>query len=69
MNPQSNLAGIPIFKSRVAAKLLQISCLGFLGGLGFVPGWERLLGFTGFFGFAGVSCVVELIHRARHRTG
>ena len=67
MKQQATIAGICLFKSRLAAKFFQVACLGFLGGLGFIPGWERLFGFTGFFGFIGVACLIELIHRAKHR--
>jgi hypothetical protein len=51
MKQQSNVTGtgIRLFKSPVAAKFFQIACLGFLGSLGFTPGWGRLFGFTGFF--------------------
>ena len=67
MKQESNITHVCLFKSPVAAKFFQIGCLGFLGGLGLIPGWERLFGFTGFFGFIGVACLVELIHRVRHR--
>jgi len=66
MKQTSNVAGIRLFKSPVAARFFQIACLGFLGGLGFIPGWERLFGLTGFFGFFGVAWIIELIHRVRH---
>jgi hypothetical protein len=67
MNRQTNVTGIRLFKSRVAAKFFQLGLLGFLGALGFVPGLERLFGFTGFFGFIGVACLIESIHRVRHK--
>jgi len=67
MKQESNVAGFRLLKSPAATVALQIACLGFLGALGFIPGWERLFGFTGFFGFAGVACLIELIHRVRHR--
>jgi len=67
MSQNSDFTGIFIFKSPAAAKLFQIACLGFLGVLGLVPGWERLFGFTGFFGFFGAACLVEGIHRLKHR--
>ena len=69
MKQKSNVTGIRLFKSPATAKLFQIGCLGFLGGLGLIPGWERLFGFTGFFGFIGVACLIESIHRVRHRNG
>jgi hypothetical protein len=61
----------PGFKSPVARDVLQLSLLGCLAGLGFVPGWERLFGFSGFFffGFIGVAFVVEFVHRLRNRSG
>jgi hypothetical protein len=55
------------FKSAVARKAVPIAALGFLGALGFIPGRERLFGFTGFFGFIGAAYIVEAIHRARNR--
>jgi hypothetical protein len=69
MKQESNITGVRVLKSPAAAKFLQLACLGFLASLGFMPGWERLFGFSGFFGFIGVACLIELIHRARHRTG
>ena len=48
-------------RSAVARKAAQISALGFLGGLGFIPGWERL------FGFIGAAYIIEAIHRVRNR--
>jgi hypothetical protein len=67
MKQKSNVAGIRRFKSPIAATVFQIACLGFLGGLGFIPGWERLFCFTGFFGFIGVACLIESIHRTKSR--
>ena len=55
------------FTSAVARKTAQISALGFLGGMGLIPGWERLFGFTGFSGFFGVAIIIETIHRVRNR--
>lgn len=68
MKGQDKIYGIGLFHSRVAARFFQIACLGFLGALGFVPGWKRLFGFAGFFGFFGVACLIEGIHRVRRRT-
>ena len=67
MKKKSSVTGIRLLKSPAAGMFFQIACLGFLGGLGFIPGWERLFGFTGFFGFIGVACLIESIHRVRHR--
>jgi len=67
MKEKSNFIGIRLFKSTAAAVCFQIACLGFLGALGLIPGWKRLFGFTGFFGFIGVACLIETIHRVRHR--
>jgi hypothetical protein len=55
------------FRSNAARGSLGVAALGFLGALGFVPGWERLFGFTGFFGFIGVAFIIELVHRVRNR--
>jgi hypothetical protein len=57
------------FKSPVARDVFQLSLLGCLAGLGFVPGWERLFGFSGFFGFIGVAFIVEFVHRVKTRNG
>jgi hypothetical protein len=67
MKQEFNITDVCLFKSPAAATSLRIACLGFLGALGLIPGWHRLFGFTGFFGFIGVACIIELIHRARHR--
>ncbi len=40
MKQKSNVTGIRLFKSPATAKFFQIGCLGFLGGLGLIPGWE-----------------------------
>jgi len=64
------LLGDPL-ESPLARKLVNLSALGFLAGLGFlssVPGWERCLGFsgfTGFFGLIGVAYIVEAVARRR----
>jgi tRNA A-37 threonylcarbamoyl transferase component Bud32 len=47
------------FRNRTAIVLLNLSALGFLALLGFVPHWERCFGFAGFFGFIGVAAIVE----------
>jgi len=60
-------------KCAAAIRLSQITCLGFLGflaSLGFIPGWERMFGFSGFFGFfgfIGIAVLVEAISRRRQR--
>lgn len=41
----------------------QLAFLGFLAALGFVPGCERLFGFSGFFGFFGLACIIEMVAR------
>jgi tRNA A-37 threonylcarbamoyl transferase component Bud32 len=49
------------FTSPVAIRLANISALGFLCFLGFVPlpGWQHLFGFSGFFGLIGLAFIVE----------
>jgi len=37
MKQESNVAGFRLLKSPAATVALQIACLGFLGGLGFIP--------------------------------
>jgi hypothetical protein len=54
------------FWSPGARVALRIAFLGFLGALGFIPGWERLVGFTGFFGFIGVAYIIEAIYRFKN---
>jgi len=51
------------FQSRRALLLARLSALGFLGALGFVPGWHKLLGLSGFFGFLGTAFITEGVHR------
>ena len=53
------------FWSPGARVALRIAFLGFFGALGFIPGWERLFGFTGFFGFIGVAYIIEAIYRLK----
>ena len=67
MNDNLEFPGFP-FKSPLAVKMIQLSCLGFLGALGFVPGWHKLFGFTGFFGFIGVAFIVEAVYWFRNRS-
>lgn len=55
------------FRSAAARKAAAISVLGFLGALGFIPGWERLFGFSGFSGFFGLAFIIEAMHRIRNR--
>lgn len=47
------------FHDRLARFLVSISMLGLLFPLGFIPGWERLLGCIGFFGFIAAALFVE----------
>lgn len=49
MKQSINITGIGGFKSPLAPKVAGLAALGFLGSLGFIPGLERLFGFTGFF--------------------
>jgi hypothetical protein len=67
MKQKVDLTTIGGFRSAAARRAVQIGGLGFLGALGLVPGWERLLGFTGFFGFIGVGFIIETIYRIRKR--
>jgi hypothetical protein len=67
MNSNLDFTMIGGFKSRVAGFCTRISALGFLGALGLIPGWQRLFGLTGFFGFLGVAYIVEAVHRLRLR--
>jgi len=55
------------FESAVARKTAQLSALAFLAALGFIPGWERLFGFSGFSGFFGVAIIIEMVHRLKNR--
>lgn len=76
-NPASGVPLFPasgglVFKSRAALNLARagwsLGCLGALGFLGSVPGWEWLkclFGFAGFFGLIGVAVMIEFIHRRR----
>ena len=61
-----------VFRSRAALNVARVGwnlgCLGALGFLGSVPGWEPLkclFGFAGFFGLIGVAVLIEFIHRRR----
>lgn len=47
------------FQDRFAIFLVTASILGLLFPLGFVPGWEHLLGCFGFFGFIVAALIVE----------
>jgi signal peptidase I len=51
------------FTSPVAYQLVNLSALGFLCFLGFVPlpGFHRCFGFSGFFGLIGVAFIVEML--------
>jgi len=49
------------FRTKWGERCLGFSFLGFLCSLGFVPGWERAFGFSGFFGFIGVAYIIEAI--------
>ncbi|HEY2343869.1 MAG TPA: hypothetical protein VGH90_12590, partial [Chthoniobacteraceae bacterium] len=53
------------FTSRLALQAANLSALGFLCFLGFVPlpGWHRLFGFSGFFGLIGVAVIIEAVAR------
>ncbi|MFM9960865.1 MAG: serine/threonine-protein kinase [Planctomycetaceae bacterium] len=61
-NTLSNSLGI---RTAWGRWLLQWSHLGFLCFLSFVPGLERAMGFSGFFGFIGLAAMVEHWHRRR----
>lgn len=65
MSEKPDNAGLCFFRSRAAARCFQLGCLGFLGALGFIPGWERLFGLSGFFGFFGPACLLEVLRRSR----
>jgi hypothetical protein len=67
MNDMPRYPGFP-FQSPLAMRMAQLACLGFLGALGFIPGWHKLFGFTGFFGFFGVAFIIEAIYWFRHRS-
>lgn len=53
------------FQSKLARAVARLTFLGFLAGLGFLPGWHRMLGFSGFFGFFGLAVVIEAFARLR----
>ena len=57
------------FTSRLAFKCANLSALGFLGSLGYLPfpGWQRCFGLFGFFGLIGVACFIELVDRGRNQ--
>jgi len=55
------------FESAAARKTAQLAALAFLAVLGFIPGWQRLFGFSGFSGFFGVACIIEMVHRLKNR--
>jgi hypothetical protein len=63
-DPIPTLFGLRAKSARVAA---GCSALGFLAGLGFLPGCERLVGFSGFFGLIGLAVMIEAISRVRCR--
>ena len=67
MKGNLNASPVVCFESPLAPKIGRWAAPGFLASLGFIPGWERMLGFSGFFGFIGVAFIVEMIHRFRHR--
>ena len=67
MKTNLDLTGIGGFKSRVAPRIGSLAALGFLSSLGFIPGWERLFGFAGFFCLIGVAYIVEALHRVKSR--
>jgi len=64
MKPKADFT-LPGFKSKAARCCAAISALGFLGALGCIPGWERLFGLSGLFGFFGVAFMVEAVHRLK----
>jgi bla regulator protein BlaR1 len=39
--------------------------LGCMAALGFLPGWEWMFNFLGFFGLIGVAIAMESVHRSR----
>ncbi len=51
------------FTSPLARKSMAIAPLAFLCLLGLIPGWERLLGFSGFSGFFGLAYIIEFFSR------
>lgn len=55
------------FTSPLAFKLANLSALGFLCFLGFVPlpGWRSCFGFSGFFGLIGAAFIVDHFARCR----
>ena len=57
------------FTSRLAFLFANVSALGFLAFLGFLPlaGWKVCFGFAGFFGLLGVAYLVEMIARGTWR--
>ena len=67
MGAFSPLANAWRFKSKLAVWVARLAFLGFLAGLGFIPGCHRLLGFSGFFGFFGLAVLIETVARFRLR--
>jgi hypothetical protein len=65
MSSFAPLANAWRFKSKLAGGVARLAFLGFLAGLGFIPGWHRLLGFSGFFGFFGLAVLIETVARLR----
>ena len=57
------------FTSRLAFTCANLSALGFLGSLGYLPfpGWQRCFGLFGFFGLIGVACFIEWVDRGRNQ--
>ena len=49
-----------------AVRFLAIGCLGFLGALRHLPGFEQAAGFFGFFGFFGIAAFFEFRAKYRH---
>lgn len=57
------------FTSRLAYRFANLSALGFLGSLGFIPahGWGHCFGFFGFFGLIGIAHMIEVFARPNLR--
>lgn len=64
----ASLLGVP-FTSPWAIKLANLSALGCLASLGFlplpIPGWEGMFGFSGLFGLIGVAFIMERVARRK----
>jgi tRNA A-37 threonylcarbamoyl transferase component Bud32 len=57
------------FTSPRALKVANLSALGFIGCLGFIPipspRWQGVFGFFGFFGLIGIAFMIEVVARRK----